>query len=1177
MNKIRKSLTMGLLLLLAAVTTTAQNVFSIKDTTVYKTEETETITLELALNNTDPVTALQFDLSVPQGMTLQTGSVRLDSMRIIGKHELKMAQQDSVTWRFVVVAANNGNEPLAGNSGTLMSLPVTLDNSFRSGRLTMKNIVLTDRIGNDLPSSAEMGQVFLVEKQKQSLQIFGLEQIVNPSKAAEITWEPKDVAVDVKYYEDGACTKIASDSARKAVGIVYVVVGFGGNETVAAYQDTLRMVITDKKPVNLGEKGTVLPTASTILEGQPLSTSILSGGKVVIATGSDTIPLPGTFAWTNGNELATTTGEYAVTFTPDDGTYHRVGTSIPLEVIPVYDVFVNNPENGSISATGLKTDNRYAKGEKLVLKALPAANYQFDRWSNGVTTDTTTWEVNNNGTISATFTPIMHTVSFSTTGSGALSIKTAKGETVSSGGQVQQGTELFITAELDFGYVLKELTLNGTPFTSGKFILGQDDVTFAAIFEEAESLYPVKANGISNGVIRLFKADADGTPIPSGTAMKEGESFKIMALPNAGYELGRVSFNGKDLTPSGGTNIFTATVTTEYNLVDATFTAKEYTLKITTGDGGTVSVTGNGKDLSNDDKILYGSTIQIKEPEPTNSDSHKFTSLVINGRKIETFPHTLTVNSDVRIAATFEELTTIEDEYLINEAQSYNYNGQDKRFFIYTTQTYARKFNITYINEDGERFEDCVIKADTYSLKVTRPADEIYKAYISSDEHFKKKLIIRKAKMAVKTPPTSDSEGEATQPAKVDSVKEGDIMKYTYTATGENAESYEPAIYYLSTKDSVKVTSSNQIWYDNSAPRTKAAGLRSARMMTKADTETAPVTGYVKVTNGDFPCEPEEDDNRSFSIREGTPITLEAIPAEGYKFVSWSDNKRDQTREFTVTADATLPTATFAPKDDVTASLVSSEAVYNGKIQVVSVSGNIENAQVNAYKDRECTQIADLKNVGEYWISIYRPENETALEVRDTVGFKITPAPLPDIIAPTTMEIAADETLAQVQLMGGNAGSIPGSFSWKNSAEPVTAGTKTYTAIFTSSDPNYEPTKEVKVSVTGLSVTSSGTNPNPGPTPGTDPDTDPDTNQGNPDVPTSIEEIASETLLVVREGGLEIHPAAPVEVAVVSINGKYLYNGEIAAVTTVRIPQPGIYIVSFVKEGKAVARKVRIM
>ncbi len=1176
MNKIRRNLTMGLLLLSAAVTATAQNVFSIKDTTVNKAG---TITLELALNNADSVAALQFDLSAPQGVTLQSDAVRLDDNRVMGKHELKMAQQDSVTWRFVVIAGNNGNEPLAKNSGTLMSLPVGIGTAFRSGRMEMKNVVLTDRIGNGLSFSTEMGLVSLMEKPKQSLQIFGLEQVVNKGKAAAISWEPMGVTgVTVGYYTDAQCTKAADENVRKDVGTFYVAVNFNGNDTISAFHDTLRMVINNKRLIDLGEKGTVLPTATPLLQGQPLSASVLSGGKAVIATENDTIPLPGAFAWKNGNEPATATGQYAVTFTPEDeANYAGTDTTVRLEVIPVYDVLVNNPENGSISAKGLSSNNRYAKGQTLALKALPAANYRFVGWSNGVTTDTTTWVVDKSGTISATFAPITYTVSSATNGSGTLTIKTAEGRTIASGTQVRQGTELFITAEPDEGHILAALELNDAPFTSGKYILGQEDAAFEATFAQAENEYPIKAGETPNGVIRLFKAD--GTAIPSGTAMKKGEDFNIMALPNAGYELQAVSFNGETLTPDKGkTNIFTATVA-ESNSVSATFQAKRYTLTIK-ADNGTVAVKdGSGTALASGSEISYNSSIVIERPQAAEAGAYKFSSLVINGRKIESFPCTWTVGSDVNIAATFEELTTIKDAYIINAVQSYKFNNQDKQFLIYTTQTYAGDFNIAYSKktEAKEPVDGIPVKAGTYSMTITRPADEIYKAYVSGESYFDDKLEIKKAKIAVKQAPTGTGKGErgaaSVDTARVEiEVLTNQTTRLTYIP--KDADNYEAVSYYLSTKNSVSVTPANTIWYDNStnenAGTTKA---RSARM-TKAGTEATAVNGYVKVSNGGLPYEPEG--SGSLSIPAGTTITLEAIPAEGYKFKKWNDNDNTApTREFVVEDNTTsLPTAAFEKKTSLQASLASATSPYDGTLQEVKVS-NIPNAQINAYKDRACTQIAELKNAGEYWISVYRPATDEENEVRDTLSYTVTPA-RPTVDAPTTMETAAGETLAQVQLLGGHAGNVPGTFSWKDSTAAVAAGEKPYTALFTSADPNYESV-EVQVPVTGLSVKSTGSDPDPDPVPTPDPNPDPDPDPDTPDIPTSIEEIASETLLVVREGLLEIHPANQVEVAVVSINGKYLYNGEIGTVTTVRVPQSGIYIVSFRKEGKAVTRKVRIL
>lgn len=374
----------------------------------------------------------------------------------------------------------------------------------------------------------------------------------------------------------------------------------------------------------------------------------------------------------------------------------------------------------------------------------------------------------------------------------------------------------------------------------------------------------------------------------------------------------------------------------------------------------------------------------------------------------------------------------------------------------------------------------------------------------------------------------------------------------------KDMENYEPVSYFLSTNKEVTITSGNVVWSPNEGAG--AVRLKSSRMATKAGAEET--HGYVKVSNGGLAYDAK---NGNFLIPGGTTITLTAIPETGYRFTGWDGN---DSSESSITVDVkenlTLPKAMFDTKKKLKA--VSS--VYNGKMQEVTVT-NVEDARIRIYADRECNNIAELKNVGTYWVSVYRDATDDAEAVRDTLEYTITPA-RPVVTAPTTAPIAAGETLAQVQLLGGNASIVPGTFSWVDSTVIVAEGTaSSYKALFTSADPNYNST-EVNVTIEGLGVKS--TEPDPTPNPDPDPTPDPD-----PDTPTSIEEFASETLLVVREGALEIHPANQVEVAVVSLSGKYVYNGKIGAVTTVQVPQSGIYIVSFIKDGKAVARKVRIL
>lgn len=1134
---------MGLLLLSAAVTTTAQNIWKTEAVSV-KTAGSKT-TIELALENTDEVTALQFDLTVPQGMTLDLNSVSLNSSRTDGHSLTKQKQDTTNVYRFLL--HNMDNKALKGNSGTLLSLPVTVGEGFKSSTFAMSNVVMTNKKAENLSYSTQFGLVSLLAKQKVILSVSGLEQRVNAEKAAVVSFTtiPVEVASEITsaYYSDRACSQPADEAARKHAGTFYATFAYAGCDTLEALNDTVTMIVSNKQNIDFKTEGTVLPEASAIMQGQPLSASILSGGKAFVTTGTGanakTTPLPGTFAWTNGNEPAMKTGSYSITFSPDDyANYVTKDTVINLTVIPVYQVFVSQPENGSISASGLSSDNRYAEGQRLFLKAVPAANYQFVKWSNEVKTDTTTWEVNGNETISAVFTPITRKVTIEAGTGGTLAI-TADGNPVTSGSSLMQGTELNIAATPGVGYSLSGLTLNGVAFSSGKYVLGKEDITFKATFAELVNEFPVTATA-TNGIVRLYKND--GTPIPSGTALPNGTSFKVIPFANAGYGLSALWIDGVNVTGEDG--VYSGKVDRE-TTVKATFAPKEYDLSISATDGGSVSVKdATGKDLSNGGKVEYNSAVVIDQP--VSNEGYKLLSLIANGHRIEQFPATLTVGGALSIVATFEELTAIKDEYIINAKQTYTYNGQYKSFIIRTSQTHATDFNVLYKKEGtNDAVNGIPINAGTYDLTVTRPADNIYKAYTSGADYFKQKLTIAKSRIAVTVAPTADSEGETTlSDVAISTSTSGNIITFTYTPSGANAENYEGTTYSLSTSDK-KVT------------------LATENMLRSTP------NGYVRITNGGLPYA------AGAKIPVGTTIKVEAVPNDGYKFKEWTGRSETaQSIEVTVSENMNSNfVPVFEGKRTIEPALASASSGYTGLVQQITLSANIENAQIAIFKDEECTQPAELKNAGSYYVRVYRPATDTDNEINKVLPYTVNPA-VPEIVVPTTTDIATGETLAQVQMLGGSAGSVAGTFSWKDSTMVVKNGTHSYTAVFTSSDPNYSSSTEVQVSITGLSATKSD-DPGPGPGPGPDPVPNPD--PSDPDVPTGIEEIASETLIVVRDGSLVISPCTAVDIAVISMDGKYIFRDKIESVTNVRVPSSGVYVVSFTNGEKRISRKVSVL
>ena len=70
------------------------------------------------------------------------------------------------------------------------------------------------------------------------------------------------------------------------------------------------------------------PSASAILDGQPLSASTLSGGAASVA---------GAFAFTAPETVPPVSGLQSVTFTPQSANYARVSGSVPVEVTPLTD------------------------------------------------------------------------------------------------------------------------------------------------------------------------------------------------------------------------------------------------------------------------------------------------------------------------------------------------------------------------------------------------------------------------------------------------------------------------------------------------------------------------------------------------------------------------------------------------------------------------------------------------------------------------------------------------------------------------------------------------------------------------------------------------------------------------------------------------------------------------
>lgn len=91
---------------------------------------------------------------------------------------------------------------------------------------------------------------------------------------------------------------------------------------------------------------TEYPTASYIASGSKLSEASITGGKVIGSHGNE---VAGKFAWTNPDTVVSATGNYSVTFTPDNPNYKSATADVFLQVKNDSGKIAYSINNGSVN------------------------------------------------------------------------------------------------------------------------------------------------------------------------------------------------------------------------------------------------------------------------------------------------------------------------------------------------------------------------------------------------------------------------------------------------------------------------------------------------------------------------------------------------------------------------------------------------------------------------------------------------------------------------------------------------------------------------------------------------------------------------------------------------------------------------------------------------------------
>lgn len=1134
-----KQLFVALFLLVSAGTATAAQ-WQLKKTDLNAAGSKDTLVLGV-YGNSFGFSSFQVDFTLPEGV-LPAGEPILGDVAV--DHALTWKQENG-SYRCVVYSPKNTD--MRTPEGDLLYLPVELAASFKEGTFTAKNGLLSNKKseGQAVP---DMTATLKAYKEKSDLvvNVSGLEKVVADlgGKPAELSYTtlPEGKVLTGAYYTDEACTTVATEADRTKEGVLYVKLSYAGDEEYNAFEKVYVMSLTNKKAI--ATTGITAPVAAPIKAGQLLSASLLSGGGVM----DEGYTVAGTFAWTDGS-IVVPAGEkaYSVTFYPDNSSYYAAAElSVEVTVAQTYTITALASTGGVVNVLGKTEDHKYVEGQTVSLKAIALPNYQFDGWSvTGAsetleTADSIAIKVDTDKTYTANFSPILHAVSIAVEGNGSLSV-TADGNEVADGVSVQQGTALQVLATPDMNAQLKELTINGDSLKGDRVTL-TGALAIKAVFEpKPVEMALVSIEKTAHGSILLY--NEEGSPIASGSTIQKNSKVRVVTLPEAGYQLdGKVNLSGKEVA-NGAEYTVTGDIT-----ATASFIEKRYKVTASAVSSNPNETTAAGKiTLEPSGEQPYGTEVRIASVEGQNGAS--LLTILANGKEVAR-DATLIVTGDLTVTAVFDHRVDIKKEYILWPYQEYYYNGVSRNFVPFASQTYAGfSFEVKYKGTDNQ-VSDKAIDADHYTVLLHRDADGLYNTF---DEEYADGLIIKKSKIAVTAAPKNGGD-PSTRPSEGVKIVIDDtygvegVKKYVITPESEAAKkNYEGTVYYHSTKPAL--------------PLSFGSILRSDE-----------VKGSVRVTNGGMPYDVTEG---KVSIPEGVTVTLEAVPAEGYKFIEWSDGNTENPREYTVTAGAKGVTPVFDGKHEASYTLAVNSSVYDGTAQTVSVVGDGKEAcQVSFFFDAECKQPAVLKNAGKYYVRVYRPEDDTYKAYNDVFDYTIEQAEA-TVTWPTASAILSGHALAESVLQGGHAGIVAGTFAW-DKPETVMTAEGSQEVTFTPTDPNYKP-KSSKVAVAVVSAASTSTDPeNPtDPVNPVDPEnpTDP-VDPENPDNPTGVESIEEGMSLYVTNLSILANMPRQATLTVVNVAGIVVYQETVTGEVVIPVGRAGVYFVRCEATGESFVRKV---
>ena len=156
----------------------------------------ETKTLDIILENEDPVSSLQFDIYFPDGLTYVEGSLERNTSRLTrSSHSIVAAKQGDGKgyYRMGILSTSSEmtNSSVKGNNGTLLRIKVTADNDYKGSFIYMDGIIGSN---GTVPTPVRLDMPSL--KVKANVHVGDLSNNLSKVQIRPLTLETIDFSLD---------------------------------------------------------------------------------------------------------------------------------------------------------------------------------------------------------------------------------------------------------------------------------------------------------------------------------------------------------------------------------------------------------------------------------------------------------------------------------------------------------------------------------------------------------------------------------------------------------------------------------------------------------------------------------------------------------------------------------------------------------------------------------------------------------------------------------------------------------------------------------------------------------------------------------------------------------------------------------------------------------------------